>query len=379
MQSKPRLLWISIKMFDTAVGKAPYLEVGKYLQNDFDVHLLTGWREKPKRILVGKNPVIYFSQFGKGLIQKFSRTVLLKHSCKKAIGTLKPDLVFLTCPNNVGLVQAISHSCARYCIPIVLDIRTLPTSVHHSSGWRQFRKCVSYASRHYSGISYITMEMFNYCIREYSLPEHKHTIWTSGVNPSLFALGTDETNLDGFRIIYHGGIIAACRGLDNLIRAIDLVRDLNPKLTLISSLREPDTISLIQTLGLRDHINLVDTQPHEDIPEYIQENDIGILPFPDHDAWNTSSPLKLFEYMSCGKPVVVTDIPAHRHVLDGRPFAFFAKDNSPAELAKAIRSAHAFRNMYAEWGAMARTQVLNQHTWKHQTTILSEFLMSFLH
>jgi glycosyltransferase involved in cell wall biosynthesis len=106
--------------------------------------------------------------------------------------------------------------------------------------------------------------------------------------------------------------------------------------------------------------------------------DVGILPFPKYDGWDVSSPLKLFEYLSCGKPVVVTDIPAHTSVLSGRPFAFWARGNSPEELAAAIRSALGSRDRLAALGAEGRDFVCQRYTWEKQVKLFDEFITSLL-
>ena len=100
----------------------------------------------------------------------------------------------------------------------------------------------------------------------------------------------------------------------------------------------------------------------------------GFYLFPSCDAWNTSSPIKLFEYLACGRPVIVTNIPAHRDVLNGKPYAFFSADASPVALADTIRKAHAAREQFAELGAMARNQVEQHHTWAQQASRLNTFL-----
>ncbi len=159
---------------------------------------------------------------------------------------------------------------------------------------------------------------------------------------------------------------------------MDRVRDIDARLTLISSLREQAVLEWIDRLGLKERVTLIDTIPHQEVPAQIQRHHAGILPFPPCDAWNTSSPIKLFEYMACGKPVIVTDIPAHRNVLNGKPFAFFARDASPEALAGAIRQAYAARNQFLELGRLARQQVLAQHTWAQQAERLSAFLGQLL-
>ena len=377
-QHKPRLLWIAIKLFDKSVDKATWLETMRGLEGAFDIHFLAAWRDRPEAIDIAGKPIRYFPQHGRGILRKLTRQLLMPRAARREIRTLSPDIVLLNCNHDLRVLRSVGLAAMQVSVPAILDIRTLPTTEAEGAVWESFRRNLDCACRHFAGVTYITEEMRRYCVERFGLPEHRSTIWTSGVNAEAFRPDAAATANDALRLIYHGGIISVSRGLDRLIQAMDRVRDLDVHLTLISSLREPEAIGWIDRLNLRDRVTLVDTIPHADVPAAIQRHDAGILPFPSCDIWNTSSPIKLFEYMSCGKPVVVTDIPAHRNVLDGKSFAFFARDATPDALADAIRRAHAARASFPETGDQARRQVLERHTWERQAESLGGFLMSLL-
>ena len=375
---KPRLLWIAVKLFDKSVDKATWLEMMKCLGDDFDVHFLTAWRDEPQDISVCGKPVRYFPQFGRGIPRKVTRRLLMRKAARQEIDGLSPDVILLNCNNNIGLAKTVLKASNRIQAPVILDVRTLPSTDPSAAVWKSFGRNLGLACRSFAGVTYITDEMRRYCAERYRLAEHRSAVWTSGVNTDAFTIAQSLGDDGTFRLIYHGGIISVTRGLDRLIQAMDHVRDLDLRLTLISSLREPEAIDWIDKLNLHDRVTLMDTIPHQDVPAEIQRCHAGILPFPDRDIWNTSSPIKLFEYMACGKPVIVTDIPAHRNVLDGRPFAFFAPDASPKALAGAIRQAYDRRDQFGLLGQAAREQVLAEHTWARQAERLALFLGQLL-
>lgn len=52
--------------------------------------------------------------------------------------------------------------------------------------------------------------------------------------------------------------------------------------------------------------------PHEQVPPYLAHAGVGLMPFrQDGMSW-AASPLKLYEYLAAGKPVVATDLPSVR-------------------------------------------------------------------
>lgn len=57
----------------------------------------------------------------------------------------------------------------------------------------------------------------------------------------------------------------------------------------------------------RPNIRHVPPVPYSEVPEMIASFDICMIPFKKDDISNTIFPLKLFEYLGVGKPVIVTD------------------------------------------------------------------------
>lgn len=59
----------------------------------------------------------------------------------------------------------------------------------------------------------------------------------------------------------------------------------------------------------RDNVHFIGSRSYFDLPEYAAYYDIGILPFKKYELTDSVSPVKLFEYMALGIPVVTTDLP----------------------------------------------------------------------
>ena len=66
--------------------------------------------------------------------------------------------------------------------------------------------------------------------------------------------------------------------------------------------------------------------PLKEIPQYIANSDLPVLPFPDFMAWRVSSPIKLMEYLAVGKKVLAPNIEAFTEVFDGREDLIFYYD-----------------------------------------------------
>jgi glycosyltransferase involved in cell wall biosynthesis len=61
--------------------------------------------------------------------------------------------------------------------------------------------------------------------------------------------------------------------------------------------------SLIQEVG---NIHWLGPKTYKELPRYLKYFDVATIPFQLNEVTHSTSPLKLFEYMSAGKPVVTT-------------------------------------------------------------------------
>ncbi len=60
--------------------------------------------------------------------------------------------------------------------------------------------------------------------------------------------------------------------------------------------------------GLKKNVTITGLLRHEEVPAAIRQFDVALAPYPKHDHDFYFSPLKLFEYMACGVPVVAAKL-----------------------------------------------------------------------
>lgn len=70
---------------------------------------------------------------------------------------------------------------------------------------------------------------------------------------------------------------------------------------------ETKLINLVNKLGVNAHISFLGLINHKDVPSVINSFDICIAYYTkDRDGMN--SPFKVYEYLACGKPVIVSNV-----------------------------------------------------------------------
>lgn len=86
-----------------------------------------------------------------------------------------------------------------------------------------------------------------------------------------------------------------------------------------------------------NNILIVRYQPHKEIPYWLRAADVLVLPNSGKQKISQfyTSPLKLFEYMASQKPIIASDLPSIREILNTNN-SFLIKPDDPIMLAKKI-------------------------------------------
>jgi glycosyltransferase involved in cell wall biosynthesis len=95
----------------------------------------------------------------------------------------------------------------------------------------------------------------------------------------------------------------------------------------------------------------------------LSESTIGAVPiFGIGNHW-MSLPTKMFEYMAAGLPVLVTDLPLVREIVESARCGVVVEPRSAAALAGGIRELLADRVELRKTAAFARQAALEQFNW----------------
>lgn len=186
----------------------------------------------------------------------------------------------------------------------------------------------------------------SYSLREYAIslgaaPDRVHVV-PNGVNPELFHpnaasdLNTGPDLGDGPVLGFVGGL-RPWHGVEVLPALLERLIGRYPDIRLVIAGDGPlrgDLERDARERGLERSIVFTGALPHEEIPAWIRRFDIALAPYPrpKHDFY--FSPLKIFEYMACGVPVVAAGLGQIPDIVrDGETGLLYQPDESGTLLA----------------------------------------------
>ena len=133
------------------------------------------------------------------------------------------------------------------------------------------------------------------------------------------------------KIVLFSGWLYEFSGLDIVVSQFEKIVRRVPRARLVICGDGPakaKLASLRDELRLDSTVLILDRQPYNAMPAVIDGSDVCINPYLADIRANFAFPSKIAEYMSCGKPVLATDLPGTRSFLEGCPGALLVPISS---------------------------------------------------
>jgi glycosyltransferase involved in cell wall biosynthesis len=176
------------------------------------------------------------------------------------------------------------------------------------------------------------------------------------------------------RVVVFSSSFRPWHGADLLVRAAALMlRDRSRQdlffLFLGSGPGYAEVVREVDRLGMGSHVHLTGAVPYRWMPHCLARCQIGVAPYvPSRHGqlrlgfyW---SPLKIFEYMASGLPVVTLDIPPLNEIVRSGREGLLIREGDEKGLASAIEELAGSPARAAEMGRAARERVVSRYSWR---------------
>lgn len=172
-------------------------------------------------------------------------------------------------------------------------------------------------------------------------------------------------------VCYVGGI-GEVRGIRELVHACALL-DSPARLNLVGRFSEPAVEAQVKADPGWARVNELGFLDRAGVRDVMQRSVAGVvnfLPLPNHiDAL----PTKMFEYMSSGIPVIASDFPLWRDIIEGNRCGLCVDPSDPRAIAAAIDYLLANPAVARSMGENGRKAVREKYNWSVQAARLIDF------
>lgn len=177
------------------------------------------------------------------------------------------------------------------------------------------------------------------------------------------------------KIILYKGHLYVEKGAGTLALAMPYVKD-NTAVAVFIGGTEEDIDSFKKEFSGKENVLILGNKPRKETPFYQKAADVLIIPNSAKDDMSRlyTSPMKLFGYMASGVPIVASDLPSLREVLD-ESNAYLVPADSPEALAGGIDAA-LVNESESKAKAKKAYERAQEFTWKSRANSILAFVTS---
>jgi glycosyltransferase involved in cell wall biosynthesis len=170
----------------------------------------------------------------------------------------------------------------------------------------------------------------------------------------------------GTKTVLYQGAYQVARGLENLVRACQFLRD---DVTLVLRGYGPIESELREIAKDFGNCRFDGPVPASELVLAASSADLGVIPYgPVHLDNYFASPNKLFEYIQAGLPVVASDLPFLRKIIAENQIGYLFDPRHPRSIADAINAATTEENLRILKANVRR--IKDRYSWEEEQTKL---------
>jgi glycosyltransferase involved in cell wall biosynthesis len=208
-------------------------------------------------------------------------------------------------------------------------------------------------------------------LQQYPEARGRVEVVPNGVDPNAFRPRANRggSTTAGFTVGFVGSL-KPWHGLLDLVAAFAALRKNtnDPRLLIVGE--GPERARLEQTLlthGLEGSVRLTGAVSHDEVPSLLAAIDVAVAPYPKLASFYFS-PLKLFEYMAAGLPVVGSRTGQVAKLIEDGVTGLLYEPGDVSAMCAALERLRLDSKLRLKLGRAARTEILRGHTWSAVVT-----------
>ena len=309
------------------------------------------------------------------------RAVYLAYVIEHLLGSRQWNMIFT---RDLGVAATVLRFPARFRAPIVYEshgyapvfAETLAELVtgKESGGSRKLRRLEKRERRVWQcadGYVATTQVLVDELTRRFGTREQLVTLGNATHIENAPSL--ESGTASGLPVAVYAGHFYHWKGVDVFLEALALVPGLRG-LLVGGHPGDPDEArlkALVHTLGIGDRVTFTGLVPRAEVGRLVRSATVCVVPTVDTPSARYTSPLKLFEYMACGRPVIISDLPPVREVVENEQTALLVPPGDAGKLAAAFRRLLGDKVLAARITRCA-SEVVSKYSWAQRAKNLED-------
>lgn len=176
-----------------------------------------------------------------------------------------------------------------------------------------------------------------------------------------------------FRLAYAGGL-TAIRGIGEIVAALGLLPPSSSvRLTLLGEFFDERFARQLETMPGWSRVDYFGFQPRGPMVRHLFECQAGLVLFHPDRSHVAAQPNKLFEYMAAGMPVIASDFPLWRQIIEQSGCGILVDPLDPAAIADAIAWTAEHPKEAVAMGERGRAAAMRWWNWERESQRLLGF------
>ena len=169
-----------------------------------------------------------------------------------------------------------------------------------------------------------------------------------------------------YALIYVGGLERE-RGIKEIIQALEWVNpEYRIKLILAGKFSERNFEEECHNLKGWKKTEFLGWLKYEKVFNYLLNADIGFVCLHPLTRFLSSLPVKLFEYMAAGLPIIASDFPLWKEIIEGNNCGLTVNPLNPREIGKSVEYLIEHPGEAKRMGENGRKAVLKEYNWENE-------------
>ena len=178
------------------------------------------------------------------------------------------------------------------------------------------------------------------------------------------------------QVCYVGGI-KPIRGIYNLVEAMNYVKN-DVKLCLAGDFVDGVNLEKLSRFGNLEKIEFKGFLNRTQVQKLLNESIAGVVTFLPVSNHINAQPNKMFEYMSAGLPVIASDFPLWKEIIEQNKCGICVNPKDSKKIAESIDYLFEHQNEAAKMGKNGRNAVYEKYNWANEEKKLLKLYDSLL-